>query len=94
MHATPTARELFLANFYPSGPFTFIFFQNVTRVFPVLAVAYTGVCVVPQNKLGHPAHRYRQVILVPVLSFIVFLSLCSELWMRFELWFYKKRLVQ
>ena len=25
MHATPTARDLFIANFYPSGPFTCIF---------------------------------------------------------------------
>ena len=22
----------------------------------------------PRNKIGHPAHRYRQVMLVPVLS--------------------------
>ena len=27
MHATPTARDFFLANFYPFGPFTCIFFS-------------------------------------------------------------------
>ena len=55
MHAMLTARDFFLANFYPSGPFTSIFFQNVFRVFPVLAVANTGSCVGPQIKIGHPA---------------------------------------
>ena len=35
MHATPTAKNFFLANFYPSCPFTCIFFQNVSRAFPV-----------------------------------------------------------
>ena len=34
-HATLTARDVFLANFYPSGPFTSIFFQNLCRVFSV-----------------------------------------------------------
>ena len=28
MHATPTARDFFLANVYPSGPFTCIFFPK------------------------------------------------------------------
>ena len=37
IHDTLTAREFFLANFYPSGPFTCIFFQNFSRVLPVLA---------------------------------------------------------
>ena len=31
------------------------FFQNLSRFFPVLAVANTGSCVGPQNKIGHPA---------------------------------------
>ena len=31
------------------------FFQNLFRFFPVLAVANTGSCVGPQNKIGHPA---------------------------------------
>ena len=43
------------ANFYPSGPFNCIFFQNLSQVFPVLAMANTSFCVGPQNKTGHPA---------------------------------------
>ena len=31
------------------------FFQNISRFFPVLAVANTGSCGSPQNKIGHPA---------------------------------------
>ena len=54
IHAKITARNFFLAYFYPSGPFTCIF-QNLPRFFPVLAVANTGSCVGPQNKIGHPA---------------------------------------
>ena len=54
MHATLTARDFFLANFYPSGPFTCIF-QNLSRVCLVLAVANIDFCVGPQNKIGHPA---------------------------------------
>ena len=52
MHATLTAGDFFLANFHPSGPFTCIFSQNRSRVFPVLAVTNTGSCVGQQNKLG------------------------------------------
>ena len=52
------ARDFFLADFYPSSPFTYICFQTLTRFFPALAVANTGSCVGPQNKIGHPA-RYR-----------------------------------
>ena len=48
-------RESFLANFYPSGPFTRIFPKNLSQVFPVLAVAHTGSCVGPQNKIGYSA---------------------------------------
>ena len=55
IHATLTARNFFLANFYPSGPFTCIFFQNLSLVFTVLAVANTGSWVGPQNKIGHAA---------------------------------------
>ena len=68
MHATPTARDFFLANFYPSRPFNCIFFQNLLKVFPVLAVANTGSRVGRQNKIGHPAYRYRQLMQVHVLS--------------------------
>ena len=58
LHATPTARDFFLANFYPCGPFTCIFLENISRDFPVLAAANTSSCVGPQNKIGHPAHCY------------------------------------
>ena len=49
------ARDFFLANFYPSSPFTCIFSKAFLELFPVLAVAKTGSCVGPQNKVGHPA---------------------------------------
>ena len=52
MHATLTPRDFSLANFYPSGPFTCIFFQNLSQVFSVLAVANTGSCVGPKNEKG------------------------------------------
>ena len=38
-HARLSARDFFLVDFYPSGPFICIFPQNFSRVFPVLAVA-------------------------------------------------------
>ena len=31
------------------------FFRNLSRFFPVLALANTGSCVGPQNKIGQPA---------------------------------------
>ena len=40
------------------------FFQNLSRYFPVLAVANTGSCVGPQNKIGHPA-GYRFLVECP-----------------------------
>ena len=49
--------------FLPSSPFTCIFFQNLFQFFPTLAVASTGSCVGPQNKIGHLAGSR-----VPVLS--------------------------
>ena len=59
MHATSTARDFFLAKFYPAGPFTCIFFfQTQSWVFLVLAVASTGSCVGPQDKMDHPAPLY------------------------------------
>ena len=39
VHATLTVRDFFLAYFYPSSPLTCIFFQNLSRFFPLLAVA-------------------------------------------------------
>ena len=47
MHATLTARDFFLANFYPSDPFTCIFSETSPDFFPFLAVANTGSCVCP-----------------------------------------------
>ena len=38
----------------PFRSFHLHFFQNVSRFFLVLAVANTGSCVGPQNKIGHP----------------------------------------
>ena len=65
MHATPTARDFFLVNFYPSSLFTCIF-PKPSRVFPVLDMASTGSSVGPQNKTGHPANCYRQLMQVPM----------------------------
>ena len=44
------------------------FFQNLSQFFPALAVANTGSCVGQQNKVDYPAHRYGQLMQVPVLS--------------------------
>ena len=55
IHATLTARDFFLAYFYPSSPFTCILSKTSPNFFPVLAVANIGSCVGPQNKIGHPA---------------------------------------
>ena len=41
-HATLTARDFFLANFYPSGPIICIFFPKPLPISPVLAEANTG----------------------------------------------------
>ena len=53
-HACYAYCQGFLPCFYPSGKFTCIFSQNLSRFFPALAVANTGSCVGPQNKIGHP----------------------------------------
>ena len=55
MHATLTARDFFLANFYPSGSFTCIFSKTSHKFFSVLVAANTGSCVGPQNKIGQLA---------------------------------------
>ena len=54
INATLTAIDFFLANFYlpVHSP---AFFQNPSRVFPVLAAANTDSCVDSQNEKGHPA---------------------------------------
>ena len=56
IHATLTARDFFLAHFYLPAHSP-AFFQSLSRVFPLLAVANTGSCVCPQNKIGHPTHH-------------------------------------
>ena len=55
LHAKLTVRDFFLAYFYPSGPFTGIFFPKPLPISPVLAVANTGSYVGPQKKIRHPA---------------------------------------
>ena len=54
IRATFTAKDFFLAYFYPSGPFTCIC-PKPLPIFPELAVANTGSCAGPQNRKGHPA---------------------------------------
>ena len=44
-HTYMAARDFFLANFYPSSPFTYIFSKTSPEFFSVLAVANTGSCV-------------------------------------------------
>ena len=47
----PTARDFFLATFYPPGPFTCIVSKTFPECFPVLAVATTVSSVGLQNKI-------------------------------------------
>ena len=54
MHATLTARDFFLANFYPSCPFIRIFSKTFPKFF-LLAVANTSSSIGLQDKIGHPA---------------------------------------
>ena len=95
IYATLTARNFFIANFYPSGLFICIFQKTKTKnknspeVF-LLAVANTGSCIGLRNKIGHPA-RCRFPRWVPVLLF--FWVCLPKLWIESELWFEKKRLV-
>ena len=88
MHATPTARDFFLANFYPSGPFP-AFFQTTPKFFSCVGCGWHRFLRWPQ-KTSHPAKRYRHVVQVPVLSargiwigsktcVTVFLGSCSEI---------------
>ena len=53
IHATLTARNFFIAYFYPSGPFLH-FFQNFRFLLCWLWLT-RGSCVGLQNKIGHPA---------------------------------------
>ena len=67
MHATFTARDFFLANFYPSGPFICIFPKPLLS-FSCVGCGWNGFLCGLQNKIGHPAHRYGELIQVPLLS--------------------------
>ena len=55
VHTTLTARDFFGAYFYPSGPFTCIFFQNLSRFLLCWLWLTHGSCVGPQNEIGYPA---------------------------------------
>ena len=66
------------------------FFQNLSRLLLCWLWLTHGSCVGLQNKMGHSAQSYRQLMQVPALSargrqrgsktcFIVFLRLCSEI---------------
>ena len=57
--------------------------QNLSRVFLVLVVAKTGSCVGPQNEEGHPAHCYRQLMQVPVLSVPRNINRLQNMWYVF-----------
>ena len=54
IHATLTARDFFLAYFYPSGPFTRTF-PDLSRFLLCWLWLTHGSSVGPQNKIGHPA---------------------------------------
>ena len=54
IHARLTARDFFLAYFYPSGPFTCLSFRNLSRFFMCWLWLTHGSCVGLQNKIGHP----------------------------------------
>ena len=56
--------DFFIVNCFLPCPF----FQNNSRVFPVLAMANVGSCVGPKNKLGHAVNRQRQLMQVTVMS--------------------------
>ena len=60
IHATLTSRDFFLAYFYLLVHSS-AFFQNLSRFFPVLAVANTGSCVGPQNKMQVPVLSARGI---------------------------------
>ena len=69
MHATLTARGFFLANFYPSGPFTCIF----PKPLPRFSKTFPGLC--------RPAEQNRSPCLmqVPVLNTFIYYSFLSFL---------------
>ena len=88
IHATLTARDVFLAYFYTSGPFIYIS-QNLSLVFSWLAVANTDSSLGPQNKTGHPVgcrfpcsecpRNINRLQNMYVLTVLVLLGLRSEI---------------
>ena len=65
----PTVRDFFLANFDPPVSYTCNFSKtSPTQVFLVLAVANASFCVHLQNKIGHHALHYTQLIQVLFLQ--------------------------
>ena len=68
VHASPTARDFFLELISILPVHSPAFFPNLFRVFLALAVAKTSSCVGLKNNICHPAHRYRQLMQVHVLS--------------------------
>ena len=81
INATPTARDFFLADSSPSGPFTSVFSKTspefvcfaffllfLFSVVVLFAVGNTGSCVDRQNQTDHLARHYRVSMQVPVFS--------------------------
>ena len=66
IRVTLTARDFFLANFHPSGPFVCISSKTSPEFFLVLDVANTGSCVGQQNKIGHPAYSTGSLVECPL----------------------------
>ena len=62
MHASPTARDFILANFYPPGPFT--------RIFPNLSQVFFSCVSCGQHwfRCGPAKYNQRQLMQVPELS--------------------------
>ena len=87
LHLLPGISSLLISTHPVHSP---AFFQVLSSVFPVLAVANIGSCVGPQNKIGHPAHRHRQVKQVPVLS-ARGIKIGSKTCVIMGLWFEEKR---
>ena len=58
MHASPTAMNFLLSNFFLPGPFNFIYCETYLRFFLALSMAFAGFRVCPRNKIGRPTcHR-------------------------------------
>ena len=75
------------------------FFPNLSRIFPVLAVANTGSCVCLQKKRSFCWTQVpvlsdsRNINMLQVMCHCFFWVCVPKSWIEFELWFKKKRLV-